>query len=362
MSGPKDGIITISVKILFEQLKIYGEVEWKKVLAANDIFCQAADNRRIEMEKLLAKNQDADNASKAFQLGKDEQDKSKKLRQEAEQLHKEAAAIWKQGWKNNKKEADAQNIELKAIELINQSNKKLNTAKTAFDNVKIIIEQKNENNRQHELKRVATNNILQAVKNEIENYGTDFIKQWSGEPNLIDEAKKNIQLAEQKITNEQFEEAQTLANKTLEVIKKLYATAIENKKRYENREIVADAIIDALQSLRYDEPDVHYIPDTYKKFDVNNQLGDIAIFAKSKGETGDMRLKIELDGSVKIDVEDIPNGNESECRQIITDLQTKIKNVTDLQITNWGRAENTQPTSELKNKTKINENEKTRQR
>jgi hypothetical protein len=111
------------------------------------------------------------------------------------------------------------------------------------------------------------------------------------------------------------------------------------KTDFKNREIIADAIVAALNDLQYDEPDVNYEP---KADSENVMLGNLTIFAKSKGETGDMRMVIGLDGKLELDA-DVPEGKESECHRMLTDLQTKVGETVDFNITDWGRAKNYRP-------------------
>jgi hypothetical protein len=92
-------------------------------------------------------------------------------------------------------------------------------------------------------------------------------------------------------------------------------------------------------------------------------LGDLTIFAKSKGEIGDIRLAIDLDGKIGID-SDVPEGQEAECIRLLNDLQTKVGNVVDFQITDWGRAaggvEYYPEQNVEKQKTQVKEKEKQR--
>ncbi|MDR2761166.1 MAG: hypothetical protein LBB88_01040 [Planctomycetaceae bacterium] len=364
MSGPKEGLVILSKKMLFDLLKHGAIAEWKRISTENNLLEIDVNNCRSKAENLIKQISVPPEAGQTFRSGKDEQNQAIALRKKAEQLNKESNAIWNKGWKNNS-EITAQNLAQQASDLIKQSNACANAAILAFDNVKILAEKKQEEDKQRELKRIAAKNAIRAIKNESENFNINFLSQWSGEPSQVENARLTLDLAEQKILNEQFDDSQTLANNSIVLFRKLYSQAVENKKRYENREIIADAIINALQSLRYDEPDVNYVQDAEKKFNVNNQLGDLAIFAKAKGESGDMKLQINLDGNVKIDVANIPDGKESECRQTLADLQMKIQDTTDFKITNWGRAENVNAsttTSELKNKSKSQTNTRERGR
>ncbi|MDR0391257.1 MAG: hypothetical protein LBH59_07055, partial [Planctomycetaceae bacterium] len=73
------------------------------------------------------------------------------------------------------------------------------------------------------------------------------------------------------------------------------------------------------------------------------------------------RLAIDLEGKVNLDVANIPEGGETECHDTITNLQSKVKEVVDFNITDWGRAKNATNTNNLpKQKTQIHEQIKQR--
>jgi hypothetical protein len=142
----------------------------------------------------------------------------------------------------------------------------------------------------------------------------------------------------------------------------LYEKSEKNKRRYDSREIIVDAITAALNDLQYDEPDVNYEPAAGLE---NTMLGNITIFAKSKGKTGDMRLAVNLDGKIDLEVEGISEGQESECHGAITQLQSRVAGVANLQITDWGRAKNVKPDQQVgraRQQVKVQEQVKQRQR
>jgi hypothetical protein len=128
--------------------------------------------------------------------------------------------------------------------------------------------------------------------------------------------------------------------------------------RYDSRQVIVSAINAALKDLQYDAPDTKFVPTDGVE---NTKLGNITIFAKSKGETGDMRLAIDLNGKVNLEVADIPEGKEAECHNAITNLQSKVADIADLQITDWGRAKGVTPEKKGKIPEKTKVQEQTRQ-
>ncbi|MDR3232598.1 MAG: hypothetical protein LBT46_02840 [Planctomycetaceae bacterium] len=236
---------------------------------------------------------------------------------------------------------------------------KVNEAKMAIDRVKILIAQKEEEKRQHELKRAAAENMLQNAQNEADSFDGEFLSEWSGDTAGLAEANQLLQKAEEKLHAEQFDESQALSAKSVKQFQTLYAEANENKQQFENREVIADAVIAALNDLQYDEPDVNYEP---KEGTENTMLGSVTIFAKSKGESGDMRLAINLDGKVNLDIADIPEGKETECHHRIADLQSKVADTIDLQITDWGQAKNVKNAGGLPPRQRVQIHEQVKQR
>jgi hypothetical protein len=145
--------------------------------------------------------------------------------------------------------------------------------------------------------------------------------------------------AETEFNAKQYEKATLSAQESVAVYRKFYAEAMKLKQQFVNREIIADALVAALTEMRYDEPDVNYEPVEGTD---NPMLGNLTIFAKSKGKTGDMRLAVDLDGKVALDA-DVPEGHEGECIQMLEDLQTKVDDVIDFKITDWGTATGYKP-------------------
>ncbi|MDR0335975.1 MAG: hypothetical protein LBI18_02690 [Planctomycetaceae bacterium] len=221
-----------------------------------------------------------------------------------------------------------------AVGTINQAVEKARLAKIQFEETLLIILKKGKEERKQEfLRRNALSNIAVA-KSEIVKENISLINDWISEEavRLLEEHQDK---AKKAFDAGRYEESSLLAQESVAMYRQFFDTALRIKQQFESREIITDAIVAALNDLQYDEPDVNYEP---KEGVDNTMFGNITIFAKSKGETGDMRLAIDLDGKVNLDVANIPEGSETECHNAITNLQSKIKEVVDLNITDWGRA------------------------
>jgi hypothetical protein len=226
-----------------------------------------------------------------------------------------------------------------AVGAINAAVESARNATLIYEETLLIIQQKAAAERQEELRRQNARSNIDNVKSEIQTDNLVFIQDWLGNEST-ELIGKHIQQAENGFSAKQYEEGTKLAQEAAAMYRQFYDTALKRKQQFENREIIADALIAALTDLQYDEPDVNYEP---KEGIDNAMLGNITLFAKSKGETGDMRLSIDLDGKVNLEVENIPEGQEAECHGRLTDLQAKVADTVDFEITDWGRAKNVQP-------------------
>jgi hypothetical protein len=202
----------------------------------------------------------------------------------------------------------------------------------------IIADEKEEARRQFEMKRTAAANAVQSVKNEATNFGRPFLGEWGSNAELA-KADQTLQSAEYELQAEQFEASQALSAKASEQYRNLYEQSVGNKKRFDSRQYIVAAIIEALNDLEYDAPDAKFVPVGGIE---NKKLGNITIFAKSKGEIGDMRLVIGLDG--KLDLHpDIPEGKEAECHNAITSLQSRVAHIAKLTLTELGILDGYEP-------------------
>ncbi len=362
MSGPKKGDVQLKLNRALDISDKYAKSKWDNAYNLNSADSDAVDAAQSDASR-KCDSADAE-ARQTF-------DEGARLRRDAERLKDEAANVHRDAsrrtdaLKRNIEDLerriannshylhaedsqaaeyvrDAQSIEReeqRATDLLRQSSQQLQRAKTAFEQSVIITEQKEEARRQFEMKRTATANALQFAKNEVASFGEAFLGEWGSNAELI-EANLTLKSAESKLAAEQFDASQASSAEASEQFRNLYEHALNNKKRFDSRQSIVGAIINALKDLDYDAPDAKFVPVDGIE---NKKLGNITIFAKSKGKTGDMRLAIDLNGKVDLGVADVPEGKEAECHNAITNLQTKVADVVDLHITDWGRAKDFQP-------------------
>lgn len=244
-----------------------------------------------------------------------------------------------------------------AINLANSAAEAARRATLVYNETLLIISQKGGEERRIEMQRQDAQSNINAANNEITGENSEFIGDWLGNESvtLLNEHMKNADAA---YAAQEYEKAKLLAQESVAMYRKFFDDSQNMKKKFEDREIIADAIIAALTDLQYDAPDVNYEP----KKDIDNaMLGNLTIFAKAKGETGDLRLSVDLEGKIGIDLDE-PEGQESACHQMLTDLQTKVGNVVDFSITDWGRAKDFKPQTTGGIKIQVQQQEQVRQR
>lgn len=234
---------------------------------------------------------------------------------------------------------EGKNAANQAVSAINVAVESARSAKLVYADVLLITQQKAATERQQEILRQKAQSSIDGAKAEITPETMTGVQDWLGEE-ATTMIRASVEQAEQELRRKNYENSAKLAQESVAMYRQFYHTAMQTKQKFEHREIIADAIAAALLDLQYDEPDINYEP---KEGQENAMLGNITIFAKSKGESGDMRLAIDLDGAINLEVADIPDGKESECHQRLTDLQSKVADVVDFEITDWGRAKDVKP-------------------
>jgi len=226
----------------------------------------------------------------------------------------------------------------KAVGTINSATESARLARLRLEDTLAIIQKKGAEERKREAARRNAASNIAAAKNEISEDNLTLVSDWKGEE-PIKLIREHLSQANRLYQSGQFDQATLLAQESVAMYRQFYTDAMQVETDFKNREIIADAIVAALTELQYDEPDVNYEP---KENSDNALLGNLTIFAKSKGETGDMRMVIGLDGKLDLD-SDVPEGKEGECHRLLTDLQAKVGETIDFNITDWGRAKNYRP-------------------
>lgn len=203
-----------------------------------------------------------------------------------------------------------------------------------------------------ESERAAALNDLESAQQETQTIAAQDLLDWSGQPDVARQLLDQLALAQQALQKENFAEARKLAEASRQSFRRLAATTRENKAKSDQRDVIADAVMNALYEQGYDAPVVYLSEKTQTGGE--DRLSDLVIFAKSPGNTGDMRMKVNLDSHVDLEVENIPAGQEGNCVAIINDLQGRLSDEVDFRMTDWGRATHHEESSAVvQEKTKV---------
>ena len=211
-----------------------------------------------------------------------------------------------------------------------------------------------------ETAQIAAQNALTAAKEEIAPLDRAELIRWSGEDAVVSSAYSRLETVTGMVASEQFAEAESAVAASLEELRRLAKTADENKIASEQRYALAEVIMNALYEQGYDSPTYYYMQKKPDGSDV--EFSDLAIFAKAPGDRGDMRMSIDLAGKVDLEVENIAEGEEGVCVELIQNLQKGVGNEMDFQMTDWGRGSNANPKAKVAVQTQMQTQEITRQR
>ena len=211
-----------------------------------------------------------------------------------------------------------------------------------------------------ETAQIAAQNALASASEEIAPLDRNELIRWSGEDAAVAGAYSRLETAAGMLASEQFAEAETAAAASLEELRRIARTAEENKVASEQRYALAEVIMNALYEQGYDSPTYYYMQKKPDGSDV--EFSDLAIFAKAPGDRGDMRMNINLEGKVNLEVENIAEGEEGVCVELIQNLQKGVGDEIDFQMTDWGRGSNANPQAKVAVQTQMQTQEITRQR
>ena len=207
---------------------------------------------------------------------------------------------------------------------------------------------------------LSAQNALKAAREEISVLDRNELIRWTAEEQAVNNAFDAISGAEERIAAEQFGEAEALIGPSLEAIRKFAAAAEERSNAAAQRMELAEVIMNALYEQGYDSPTYYYAQQNAAGADV--EFSDLTIFAKAPGVRGDMRMNIDLDGKVRLEVEGIAEGEEAACHQLVTDLQKGVGDEIDFVMTDWGRAAGIDSEAKVAIREQIRTQEKTRER
>lgn len=186
-----------------------------------------------------------------------------------------------------------------------------------------------------ETERLTAERTLADAREEVGKLDRDDLVAFSGVPaDEINGCYGSIDAAAREIAAERFADASAHASAAVGRLREIGERAAENRKLSEQREEMAQAIMQALYDAKYDTP-------SYYMQDEADNLSDLCVVAAAPGGVGDMRMRIGISGETKFEVGNIPEGSEQLCIDQIRNLQKRLaESDVRFDMTDWGRADN----------------------
>ena len=177
----------------------------------------------------------------------------------------------------------------------------------------------------------------EACRSELAIADRALLMDYSGVPR--EQIEKIFSAAEQlprMIEEERFPEAVETAGFILEALRKFLRDAEENKAKFLEREQIAEALMQVLYDSQYAPPEFGFsaAPDGSP-----DRLGVLHIFAKSPGGLADVKMQIDMNGDVKWEMANVPDGQEGICLETLQEVYDKVGELgIDFTVTDLGRA------------------------
>lgn len=178
---------------------------------------------------------------------------------------------------------------------------------------------------------------VEACQNEIAIADKELLLGFSGVPK--EQIERIFNAADQLpvlIKEERFAEALETSGFILEALRKFLGDAEENKVKFQEREQIAQALMQVLYDSKYAPPEFGYSADSAGNPD---RLGILHIFAKSPGGLADVKMQIDMNGDVKWEMANVPNGQEGICLETLQSVYDRVGEMgIDFRVTDLGRA------------------------
>jgi hypothetical protein len=140
-------------------------------------------------------------------------------------------------------------------------------------------------------------------------------------------------------------QAHTLSEQTLEEAKRVIESAASlridaegqaqaNLELIKERDLVAAHLADHLSQLNYDDADV-YLTDEEK----TGELSNLVIYAQNPSGRGNVRIELGIEGSIKLEIDGVPEGEEVICTSLLEGFQEASRRAEmEFTIDDYGRA------------------------
>ncbi len=157
---------------------------------------------------------------------------------------------------------------------------------------------------------------------------------WLKQPQKTEEFETALKNIRTQLDAKRMHEAQ-IALDSAEAIKDSIQDEVEkNKAAVERNQRIAEAIMQTLCDRHYNTP-------KFGELKENDPLSGVQIRADvpNRDGKGNLRVDINFDGSTVFEVENIPEGEEKLCREVIGDVGKAMESMgMELEMNDWGRA------------------------
>lgn len=180
--------------------------------------------------------------------------------------------------------------------------------------------------------KVAAEKALSDAEEELATVNRADLESYAGVSfGEIDAAFAAIDRATDEIKDESFVAAEQKIGEALANLRAWSKQAVANKQLVEQRQSVAESIMQVLYDSGYDNP------ECYPEMD-GDQLSDCCIVAGAPSGTGNIKMNIGLTCDCKFEV-DVPEGHERLCVEVVKGVQDRLQEEgLDFVMTDWGRA------------------------
>ncbi len=185
--------------------------------------------------------------------------------------------------------------------------------------------------------------------------GWDELRRWVKSPETIEDYFKQVKLARGQLETGNLATARTAIEQSEAQRVAAIAEAAQNRQDSERTRNIADAIMQALCDRNYDTPKFGLMKE-------GDPLSGIQVRADvpNRDGRGNIRVDIHLDGRTEFEIENVVEGEEKLCRDVLGDLSEALAHEgLELDITDWGRAKDKHPRPDegVKIPTKVKEPE-----
>ncbi|MEG1980287.1 MAG: hypothetical protein RR060_06145, partial [Victivallaceae bacterium] len=152
--------------------------------------------------------------------------------------------------------------------------------------------------------KISATNSMMAAEQELKWLNLAEIKEYITEPAAVMTAAAELEKICCAVKSGQYKYMSERIEAALKVIRDAKKTSVAKKLEVEERNYVADAIMNALYEQGYDAPTFYYARQRSDGSD--DLLSFLKIFPKSPGELGFLRMNFNLRGQVTLSVDNIP--------------------------------------------------------